>query len=215
MAFGNRCLSCHGFSLFFTQLGFGAACEILSLSSWDERIPFVPESIWIYMSGAVFIPWAYFLNRCVVSMNKHLYSSLALLATASLVFLLLPTRFPRELFPLPPGTDPWTRRAFETIRYFDNPVNCIPSLHVALLNLISLGFLEDLREWLLPVFCWATLCAVSALTTKQHTLLDVGTGYLAAGLFFWVFHRKLTYRFTHQKVGGSRSETSGRNDVER
>src|SRR5690349_16231759 len=48
--------------------------RLLPLTPVDSAIPFLPWTIWFYLSLFVFIPATFFVNRCIISMNKHLYS---------------------------------------------------------------------------------------------------------------------------------------------
>jgi membrane-associated phospholipid phosphatase len=168
----------------------------LPLTALDLRVPFLPWTIWIYLSGIFYLPTAYFLCRCVVCMNKHLYSFVALAVIGALIFAFAPTTYPRELFPLPEGVDALTSAAFRLMRAVDRPTNCAPSLHVAIACLVALGFLEDQRRYFPWMAAWAVLLAVSTLTTKQHYVGDVQSGAVLAALVFVLFHLILPYRFT-------------------
>jgi membrane-associated phospholipid phosphatase len=171
----------------------------LSLTFIDRMIPFVPLSVWIYLSGVFFLPVAYCLNRCVVGLNKHLFSFTALIIGGGVIFEFCPTEYPRELFPLPAGTDWLTSLAWRTLRGLDTSANCAPSLHVAISFLVAFGFLDDRQKWFPAMFAWALLLAASTLTTKQHYFLDVMMGVSYAMVVFAVFHRVLRYRLLISK----------------
>src|SRR3712207_475933 len=46
--------------------------HLLPFTSVDRWIPFLPWTVWIYVSGVPYLFVVYFLNRCVVSLNIHL-----------------------------------------------------------------------------------------------------------------------------------------------
>jgi len=174
--------------------------QVLNLTWIDREIPFLPWTVWIYLSGIPYLFFVYLLNRCVISLNIHLYSFFTLVLISVLIFLIFPILYPRELYPLPDhGVDPWSRKILEWMRSVDRPTNCAPSLHVSISYLISLGFLEDRRRYFLPVFLWSTLLSISTLTLKQHYLVDVISGVGLAVLLHWIFHHKLSYRLWSDK----------------
>jgi membrane-associated phospholipid phosphatase len=168
--------------------------RLLSLGWVDQKVPFLPWTIWIYVSGLVYLAYALVINRCLISLSKHLYSYFFIVFFSSLGFLFFPIQYPRELFPLPMTLDPLTYTLFAWIRTIDSPANCTPSLHVSVSFLIALGFLDDRRRHFPLVVTWASLLAISTLTTKQHYFVDVILGLLQATLFFFLFHRVFRYR---------------------
>jgi len=163
----------------------------LPLTDLDRAIPLLPWTAWIYVSGILFLPAAYLLNRCVVSLNRHLWSFLVLQSVSVAIFLIHPTTYPREAFPLQEGA--WL---LELVRGIDRPVCSAPSLHVSVATLVALGFLEDRREWFVPMAFWSLALSLSTLTTKQHAVVDVVSGFGLACLVFWTFHRWLPARLT-------------------
>lgn len=166
----------------------------------DQNIPFIPESVWIYWSGVLIIPAAFFLNRCIVSMNLHLYSFFTLFVIAGIWFWLYPVTYPRDHYPLPQNLDLASRFLFQMLRAIDTPVNCFPSLHVASSFLVALGFLEDQQKYFKKMFGWASAISLSTLTTKQHYFLDILGGIGLALILFWFFHRLLPYRLLSQGI---------------
>jgi membrane-associated phospholipid phosphatase len=158
----------------------------LPLTALDRAIPFVPYTVWIYMSEWVFFVAVYVAARDVVNLNKYLYSFFAQQALAVLIFMVWPTTYPRGLFPLPDSLERVTYAAFSALRLADAPTNCCPSLHVSSVFLSSFIFLDDRRARFPWFFGWATAIALSTLTTKQHYVVDVVTGF--------VFHRWMPYR---------------------
>jgi hypothetical protein len=185
--------------------------SLLPMTALDEAVPLLPWTVWVYWSGALFLLVVYASNRCVVSMNKHLYSFLALVLFSAAVFAVFPTTYPRASFPTPAGLDGATGWVFRTLRDSDTPGCCAPSLHVSLAFLIAFGFLEDrlYHPWpFLAAFAWACAMTASTLTTKQHYAFDVVTGLGAATFFFLLFHRWLPYRLTGAVKRDCRSRQS-------
>lgn len=144
----------------------------LPLTGFDLAVPFIPETIWIYLSEYPLLISAYVLARSPAALQRYVKSILVVLVASALIFILFPTAYPRADFPLPAELDAWSRFLFELQRTGDSPLNCFPSLHVGSV-LTSILLLRD-RPGLFRLFVlWALLICFSTLTTKQHYLWDV------------------------------------------
>ena len=166
----------------------------LTMTRWDSAIPFIPETIWIYLSEYLYFFVAYVLCRDLLNANKMLYAYFFLQLVCCAFFLAWPTTYPRELFPLPESLDPLSNFMFTQLRIADSPNNCCPSLHVSGVYLVSLVFLDDRRRVFPWIFGWATAIALATLTTKQHYIVDVVAGFGVALGLFWLVQRKMPYR---------------------
>jgi membrane-associated phospholipid phosphatase len=174
--------------LLSSQFHVGKAVRLRWLAL-DEAVPFLPWTVWIYLSAFVYLPVALHLNRSTLNLNRRLYAFVALGVVSAAIFFLVPSVYPRELYPLPEGVDAASRWLMETVRAVDRPDNCAPSLHVSLATLVALGFLDDRREVFPWIAAWAGLQSLSTLTTKQHHVLDVVSGLVFGALFYFFFHR--------------------------
>lgn len=169
--------------------------RLLQMSSLDLAMPFVPWTFWIYLSEYLLFLSVYVLCKDMVNTSKYLYSFFTMQMVACLIFVVWPTTFPRDQFPLVRETmDPVTYWAFDAFRRSDTPNNCCPSLHVASVYLASFVFLDEQREKFPYYFAWASAVAVSTLTTKQHYFVDVVAGLALAWCAWWFFHRVARYR---------------------
>lgn len=169
--------------------------KLLPMFWVDRVVPFIPQTIWIYLSEYFFFATIFVFFKDMVNANKYIYSFVALQCVSVAIFFLWPTTYPRELFPLIPAEmDRWTYYAFSYLRSTDSPTNCAPSLHVSSVYLSSFIYLDDQREKFFLFFLWGTAIAVSTLTTKQHYLVDVISGFLMAVLFYKTFHRYVPFR---------------------
>lgn len=160
----------------------------------DAATPFWPTSIWLYVSAYLFLIVAYFNITKLENLNKYFYSLMAMQLFAFLIFLVWPTSFPRDTFPLPEEMDVWSRYLFDIIRTTDAPTNCFPSLHVAWVFLATLTLYDESRTKFRIFLPWACLIAISTITTKQHYVVDGFAGIIVAGGFFWIFHRFFSYK---------------------
>lgn len=188
-----------GFSIL---LGYGlaklepfAAAQVLPLTAVDRWIPLLPWTVWIYGSGTLTC-----LVACLCLPDtltaRRLWASVTLSAVICWVFFLLwPTTFPRELWPLPPG-DTATLREFAELRSTDSPSNCFPSQHVALAWSLALTWIDWTKQrWLKPVLLlWAIAVSICTLTTKQHYLIDVPSGFLVGVTSWYVVRSQIVAR---------------------
>jgi len=191
-------LSSNRFHLFEPQL--------LPMTWIDRAVPFMPHSVWIYISEYIYFPLIYILCRDMENLNKYFYSFLGLQTVSVIIFWLWPTTFPRGDFPLPPDLDAATAFVFNSLRATDTPANCAPSLHVSSVYLSAIIFLDEQREKFPFFLIWGTAIAASTLPTKQHYIVDVVTGAMMAGFFWFIFHRWVPYRPVEGAASGDQAK---------
>jgi membrane-associated phospholipid phosphatase len=160
----------------------------------DDAVPFVPYTVWLYISEYIFFPVVYLMCRDLFNLNKYFYSFLFLQTVSVFIFWVWPTTYPRDFFPLPGDLDGLTYFVFSSLRRADSPANCCPSLHVSSVYLSAFIFLDDQREKFPFFFLWGTAIACSTMTAKQHYLIDVITGFLMALGTYWIFHKYISYQ---------------------
>jgi membrane-associated phospholipid phosphatase len=168
--------------------------RLLRMTAWDQGLPFVPYTVWIYISEYIYCVLIYCLCRDTLNLNKYLYSFISLQTMSVLIFILWPTTYPRELYPIPAGLGFWTNLSWSLLRIGDTPANCCPSLHVSSVLLCGMLFLNEQRRKLPAFLTWGVLISLSTLTTKQHYIVDVITGSAMACLFHWIFYHGVSYR---------------------
>jgi len=171
------CESCYSFTNYLTNT---MDPHVLPFSSVDHAVPFFPLSVWIYLSEVIICVAAFYTARDVRNIARYVGSLISITILAVICFMFFPTVFPRLHFPLPADVDQYTLGLFNWLRRVDYPTNCLPSLHVCYSYLASFVFLQEQRSKFPFYFTWATLIAISTLTTKQHYFLDVVVGSLFA-----------------------------------
>lgn len=149
--------------------------RLLRFTALDELIPFVPATSVVYVSAYVLAFVGFLSLRRASEMRRYLEVFITCVLVAGLVHWLMPTRYPRELFPL--SGDGWGARLLGAVRSVDTPNSCLPSLHVALATVAAFLVRRDRPRWVLPLALWALAIAASTLTTKQHYVVDVVSGF--------------------------------------
>jgi membrane-associated phospholipid phosphatase len=154
--------------------------HFLRLTPIDKMMPFWPWTGWIYIL-VYFMPLAI---TWVIKEDRDVQLaviSFILMATAcTMIFVFYPTTYPR------PPMDAVVGRSLslDLVRLLDTPNNCLPSQHVALAFLSAFFIQRYRRRWGNAAIVLAVAIAVSTLTTKQHYVWDVVTGYAFARLLF-------------------------------
>ena len=151
----------------------------------EENIPFLPWTFIIYFSS--FVQTLFVVKHLPKDL---LFQSLLILGVAVVsclvFFILIPIRFPRELFL---SSNEFVKR-FQII---DSDGNCFPSLHVAITiffaytwRLAEKNYISHRLMWL-----WTFLIVTSVLTTKQHYLVDIFGGIAVAVICILILKRRL------------------------
>lgn len=168
--------------------------RLLPMSWVDLAVPFLPNTVWIYISEYIFFAVVYLSARDMVNLNKYVYAFLFHQGISIIIFWIWPTTYPRDQFPLPEDLNAATWYVFNSLRQTDTPANCCPSLHVSSVFLSSFIYLNEQRHKFIFFLLWGVAIAASTLTTKQHYLVDVIAGFFMAVIAYWIFHKMVIYR---------------------
>ena len=176
--------------------------KLMNLNAVDRAVPFLPYTVIIYTSEYFYFAFVYLLLKNYKNINQYLYSFFTLQVVSCVIFVIYPTIYPRELFPIPSEYPAWLQRLWIWLRTQDAATNCFPSLHVSSVYISAWAFLRDgndrsskIKFW--AFFIWATLIALSTLTTKQHYLVDIICGFLLSILYYRRFHIYQQYKPIH------------------
>jgi membrane-associated phospholipid phosphatase len=175
----------------FSVLYLGAAAlplappTTLSPSAFDDAIPRLPWTVWVYLSQFPFLGFVYWQACGTVAWARNLRAMLAATVASVSVFVLWPTRIAQGTI----DADAATTLAFGVLYGTDPATNCVPSLHVSLALLGAAGFWPERSRLAGACLGWAALIAVSTLTTKQHYGVDVVAGVVVAAGAAWLARR--------------------------
>jgi membrane-associated phospholipid phosphatase len=148
-------------------------------SRFDEAIPFIPGTAWIYQSLFVLLPIAALAQSSSQEFLKFTVGFCGLVLCVSTVFWLYPTELRLSL----PSQSNWGYG--HLIAAIDGRRNAFPSLHAALTTYAGIAIIRSGRQGkllTLSVVIWMIALLLSTLTTKQHICLDVIVGTLSGSL---------------------------------
>jgi len=154
-------------------------------TSIDLAIPFIPETIWIYITNFLLMLYAIF---AIENFNDILIGSIMAVLISVLCFIYFPSDYPRELYPITEGFYGW---AFSVLRSTDMPNNTFPSLHISLTWLLTVSLIKESKKKCINIYLiiYTILLSLSVLTTKQHFIADVFGGIAVAWLSLMIAKR--------------------------
>ena len=156
----------------------------------DAAVPFLPGTIWIYLShiALLFTAWWWMIRG--EACTRAFWAMVMCAVLSTVYFFFFPTELPRRaLADIDAG--PVTQAAWAFLQQADHPTNSFPSMHVAeaVIGMVALVRSHPHWGWLAPV--WAGAIAISTLTTEQHVLVDV-LGGLALATFCLLVSERYT-----------------------
>lgn len=174
--------------------GIGHSIEPLRARDWafsfDERIPFISHSVWIYLLVFPAALMPLFVVRCPRLFRRTALAYLSVMAVSFICFRIFPVtstglRAPSELLELSHPSD-W---AVSVLYSLDPPFNLFPSLHLSIASLAAFSAFKANRVFGIAALISVGFIGVSVCTVKQHILLDVLGGLALAALVAAVFLR--------------------------
>jgi membrane-associated phospholipid phosphatase len=147
----------------------------------DDAIPFWPWTAWCYLpfyAGVFLIAIGGFRRRALFDRTAR--SVIFIMIVGAICHLTIGAEYPRPV--LHPPYANLSEAFMAWVQHVDAPGNVFPSLHVAHTTMLSILLLRDRPVLGRVALVMATLLALSTLTTKQHFLADVVSGYLLAFL---------------------------------
>jgi len=156
----------------------------------DDAIPFWPWTSWCYLpfyAGVFIIAIAGIKRRAVF--NGAVQAVLIVMTLGALGHVFIGAEYPRPI--LSPPFANISAAFLAAVQHIDPPGNVFPSLHVAHTTMLSLILIKDRPVLGRVALAMATALALSTLTTKQHFIADVVSGYALAFFGRWFALRKL------------------------
>jgi len=151
--------------------------KTLPLLFVDNIIPLIPWTIFIYLTEyfIYFVVLIFIFDK--LTFRRLLLSFMFMFLISMIAFFLYPTILLER--PVVNGTGT-AYFLFRFLHFVDNPVNCFPSQHVAIVSIPGMIFWRESRKTSILFWLWAILVSISTLTIKQHYVVDVFGGLLLA-----------------------------------
>jgi membrane-associated phospholipid phosphatase len=148
-------------------------------TSLDDAIPFWPWTAWCYLPFyvGVFLLAIGGLRRRAL-FDRTARSVVLVMIVGAICHLTIGAEYPRPV--LRPPYSGLSATFMAWVQSVDAPGNVFPSLHVAHTTMLSILLIRDRPVLGRVALLLATLLALSTLTTKQHFLADVVSGYVLA-----------------------------------
>lgn len=161
------------------------------ITSFDERIPFRPEWVWIY--SFLYYPTILLLVFIIPTFkqfNYTVFSFIALLLMQLTFFFIFPVKTPNHWRSIRSDKS-LSIRFLSLVHKYDSHTNCFPSMHVSVATLTAFHLVENTLYGFGPIaysaFSFPLLIGLSALYTKQHYFIDIPAGVVLGGLAFELF----------------------------
>ena len=158
------------------------------LTSFDEAIPFIPWTVWIYHSIIPVIVATMFL---LVKSRRLFFTTFWACAAATIIINLFYIMFP-SFYPRPDFAVTGINEILVEFSYtIDNSSNTFPSGHVAFAWIMYWGasFSKKTHQTLglrRLYLLWAIALTLSTLTLKMHYIIDILGGFAVATFCFFV-----------------------------
>jgi len=176
----------------FFFVTYGLANWLASLRSsvpvaafeWERAIPFHAWTIVPYWSIDALYAISLFACATRDELDTHAKRLLTAQVVAIACFIAFPYRFSFER----PAADGMAGALFDALAGFDLPYNQLPSLHIALAVILWVLYAskcQGLARILLTL--WFVMIGASVLTTYQHHVIDVPTGFALGWLCVWLW----------------------------
>jgi hypothetical protein len=156
----------------------GPAAGVETQTHWDERLPFSPAWVWVYLVPYLIGP---LVAGCLRwdTFTWFVRRGLVLVFVSLAIFVVYPTKTKRP--PLAEETSDGflTAAVYNHMATVDQPpANAAPSLHVSLTCLLFWALIRDFPRWWPVSLAGVVVVWLATLLTWQHHLIDVATGVL-------------------------------------
>jgi membrane-associated phospholipid phosphatase len=178
------------------RLNYGEPTRLVE-AAIDAWIPFLPWTVWIYVSDYLLLTLAILLP----SDRRRSEAAYGLLLAALIGFVIF-TLWPTSIIRSSASFEGVTGLLWKLIYAIDTTTNACPSLHVANTCIACRALYGKGGAWRVVMPIWAGAVILSTLTTKQHYFVDVPAGVLL-GIVCIAITR---FGFTYRELGRRRLE---------
>lgn len=168
-------------------------------STLDDKIPFVPQFVWIYVFWYTMLFWVpyYIFNKNKASFYKYTLTFIITTLIAGIIFVSFPNTVVRANI----IDNNLSSKIVKLIYSLDDPgINCLPSIHCLYSFLFIFAVLDtksNSPKWMkILIATLSILVVLSTLFIKQHVVYDA-IAALIIGIIVWVIVDKFKiYNYT-------------------
>src|SRR5206468_3926297 len=157
----------------------------------DERIPFVSDSVWVYLwvFPCALIPL--FMVRCAHLFRRTAIAYAMVIAIALICFIIFPvTSAGLRVAQAKLDVSVFSQWAVSLLYSIDPPYNLFPCLHLSVAAVAAFSVWKASKPYGGAIFLSVIFLGVSVCTVKQHYLLDVLGGIALAALAYTLILRR-------------------------
>jgi membrane-associated phospholipid phosphatase len=149
----------------------------------DGRIPFIANSVWVYLLGLTGAALPLFALRCPRLFRRSAVAYIAVILASLACFAVFPVTSIRLRPEVAMSNfEPLSSWAMQLLYAHDPPLNLFPSLHVSIGVIAAFSIWKASRRFGAGAFVLAALVGISVCTVKQHFVVDVLGGIGLAGV---------------------------------
>ena len=159
----------------------------------DERIPFVADSVWIYLwvFPCALIPL--FVVRCTRLFRRTAIAYAVVIAASLICFIIFPvTSTGLRMAQAKLDVSVFSQWAISRLYSIDPPYNLFPCLHLSVAGVAAFSVWKASKPYGSAVFLSVIFVGMSVCTVKQHYLLDVLGGIALAAFANALILRRYT-----------------------
>lgn len=160
-------------------------------SNLDNKIPFIDEFIYFYISWYLMI---FIVPYIIYKNDKNIFKKYAITVFTCntfifFIYFLYPTTINRPNIIVKDITSFITYVIYK----LDDPIlNCFPSMHclISFIYIYVFLFEDKLSKYKMPIIIWSLLIILSTLFVKQHVLLDVFGAFIISLVIYLIVNKK-------------------------
>lgn len=175
------------------------------LTSFDQAIPFLPWTVWIYHSIVpVIVMTMFMLVQSRRLFFTTFWSSFSITVIINLFYIMFPSFYPRPEL----AGDGVTEYLVQLSYTIDNSSNTFPSGHVAFAWLMFWGAFYSQKAKETPLLkrmfmLWAIGLSLSTLTLKMHYIVDIVGGFAVGTFCFFLVKSFIRSRSLYNEDSGN------------
>ncbi|MBS3104816.1 phosphatase PAP2 family protein [Candidatus Woesearchaeota archaeon] len=153
----------------------------------DSWFSYKPNWVWVYVSLYPVIIISAYTTKSINQFTYSLFSYFILALILMIFYILFPVKVPEKWHKVLHRGNSFPEKMMISVRKFDAPGNCFPSMHVSAATLTVLHLMANLPQLGIIPLIYLLLISMSVLYTKQHYIADIIPGYVVGWISYKIF----------------------------